>query len=286
MPKTARCAPAALQWAVERAALPGRRLSHASAHRRRPAAAAVSWRRNTAPTASWSLTLTATDSGGRAASVSRDIRPRLVSVTLRTEPPGLPVVFGESRRLSPATFAAVVGSHMNVATLSPQHSLTFTGWASGRAQQHALTIGATDVVDTARFSPPAGVSYLSDLAWTSATNGAGPIERDRSHGDAAAGDGPPLTLRGVTYAKGLGVLAPSDLRVRLNGACTTFAATLGIDDDVQGGGSVFAGVLVDGRLAYVSGPMNGVTARQRDHGRSHRRRRTARWWSWTAATAT
>lgn len=206
------------------------------------------------------LTLTATDSGGRTASVSRDIRPRLVAVTLRTEPPGLPVVFGESRRLSPATFAAVVGSHMNVATLSPQHSLTFTGWASGRAQQYTLTIGATDVVDTARFLPPAGVSYLSDLAWTSATNGAGPIERDRSHGDAAPGDGPPLTLRGATYAKGLGVLAPSDLRVRLNGTCTTFAATLGIDDDVQGGGSVFAGVFVDGRLTYVSGPMNGVTA--------------------------
>lgn len=203
------------------------------------------------------LTLTATDSGGRTSSVSREIRPRLVSVTLRTEPPGLPVIFGESRRLSPATFAAVVGSHINVATLSPQHSLTFTGWTSGRPEQHVLTIAATDVVDTARFSPPPNVHYVSDLSWTSATNGAGPIERDRSHGDAASGDGPPLTLRGVTYAKGLGVLAPSGLRIALGGACTAFSARVGLDDDVQGGGSVIAGVLVDGRVAWVSGRMGG-----------------------------
>ena len=206
------------------------------------------------------VTLTATDSGGRTAAVSRDIRPRLVSVTLRTEPPGLPVVFGESRALAPATFAAVVGSHMTVATLSPQHSLTFTGWASGRAQQHAITIGTADHVDTARFVPPAGVSYVSDLVWASSVNGAGPVERDRSHGDVAAGDGPPLTLRGVTYAKGLGVLADADVRVSLGGACSAFAATLGIDDDVQGGGSAFAGVFVDGRLAWVSPLLTGVSA--------------------------
>lgn len=204
------------------------------------------------------LTLTATDSGGRTAAISREIRPRLVSVTLRTEPPGLPVIFGESRALSPATFAAVVGSHVTIATLSPQHSLTFTSWASGRAQQHALTIGAANHVDTARFVPPAGVSYLSDLQWTSATNGAGPVERDRSHGETAPGDGPPITLRGVTYAKGLGVLADADVRIGLGGACSLFAATLGIDDDVQGGGSALAGVFVDGRLAWVSPLLTGV----------------------------
>ncbi len=206
------------------------------------------------------LALTATDSGGRSATVSVDVHPRLVSVTLASDPPGLPVVFGEMRRLAPATFQAVVGSHMNVATLSPQHSLTFAAWTSGRAQQHLLVIGTTDIADTARFVAPQGVSYLSDLSWAWAANGAGPVERDRSHGDSAPGDGPPITLGGVTYAKGLGVLASSDVRVRVNGACTAFAATLGIDDDVQGGGSIVAGVLVDGRIAFVSGLMTGVTA--------------------------
>ncbi len=205
------------------------------------------------------ITLTATDGGGRTASVSREVRPRLVTVTLRTDPPGLPVIFGESRRLSPATFAAVVGSHLNVATLTPQHSLAFTGWSSGRPAQYVLAVGAVDVEDMATFRPAAGVHYVSDLAWTSAVNGAGPVERDRSHGDSGAGDGGPLTLRGVTYAKGLGVLAVSDVRMALGGACTTFASVLGIDDDVQGGGSVFAGVFVDGRLAWVSPLLTGVS---------------------------
>lgn len=204
------------------------------------------------------VTLTATDSGGRSASVSREVRPRLVSVTLRTKPPGLPVIFGELRRLAPATFDAVVGSQVNVAILTPQQSLSFTGWVSGRAAQHVLTIGDRDTTDTARFAPAPGVHYVSDLQWRSATNGAGPVERDRSHGGAAAGDGPPITLGGVAYAKGLGVLASSDIRVALGGACTAFAARVGIDDDVQGGGSVVAGVLVDGRLAWVSGRLSGV----------------------------
>ncbi len=205
-------------------------------------------------------TLTATDGGGRSASVSREIHPRLISVTLRTEPPGLPVIFGESRRLSPAAFEAVVGSRINVAILTPQQSLAFTGWASGRAAQHVLTIGDDDITDTARFAPAPGVHYLSDLQWASASNGAGPVERDRSHGGAAAGDGPPITLGGVTYAKGLGVLAGSDIRVALGGSCTAFAARVGIDDDVQGGGSVVAGVLVDGRPVWVSGRMSGIMA--------------------------
>lgn len=205
------------------------------------------------------VTLTASDSGGRAASVSIDLHPRLVTVTLLSEPPGVQVVFGETRALTPAIFQAVVGSHMTVATLSPQQSLSFTGWASGAAQQHALLVGDANSVDTARFAPSAGVSYVSDLAWTLSDNGAGPVERDRSHGDAAGGDGSPLTVRGVTYAKGLGVRAPADLRVRLNGACTSFAATLAIDDGVQGGGTVVAGVVVDGRIAFQSALIDGVT---------------------------
>ncbi|MEP7118794.1 MAG: NPCBM/NEW2 domain-containing protein, partial [Acidobacteriota bacterium] len=203
--------------------------------------------------------LTATDSGGRAATVTREVRPRLVAVTLHTSPPGLPVVFGEDRALSPATFSAVSGSHMTVATLSPQYSLSFVSWDSGAEQEHGLVIGDVDVVDTARFTTAAGVSFLSDLAWSSATSGAGPVKRDRNH-SGSAGDGPPITLRGATYAKGLGVLATSDIRFRLNGACSSFASTVGIDDDVQGGGTVIAGVFVDDRLVFQTGLIDGGAA--------------------------
>ena len=51
------------------------------------------------------------------------------------------------------------------------------------------------------------VTYLSDLTPTSAANGWGPYEKDMSNGEQAAGDGGPLTIRGVVYAKGLGVHA-------------------------------------------------------------------------------
>ena len=166
------------------------------------------------------VTLTATDSHGLTGSTSLDVHPELASITILSDPPGLQVIFGETRRLTPATFDAVVGSQMSVATTSPQHSLAFARWSSGAPRLHTITVGSADATYTASFSPPPGVSYLSDLTWTSAVNGAGPVERDRSAGAAAAGDGGPLTIRGITYAKGLGVRAPADLRFHLNGACT------------------------------------------------------------------
>ena len=55
--------------------------------------------------------------------------------------------------------------------------------------------------------PPAGTDAVSDLPFLSATNGWGPVERDTSIGEQAAGDGHPITIDGVTYAKGLGTNA-------------------------------------------------------------------------------
>ncbi|MFJ8045702.1 sulfatase-like hydrolase/transferase [Kitasatospora sp. NPDC096147] len=80
--------------------------------------------------------------------------------------------------------------------------------------------------------PPAPTSdaYLSDLAWISAANGWGPVERDASNGKNAAGDGPPIAFGGTAYAKGLGVHAPSDIAYHLGGAAVRFTALVGIDD--------------------------------------------------------
>jgi alpha-galactosidase len=62
------------------------------------------------------------------------------------------------------------------------------------------------------FIPPvsgqtATTSYLGDIAWTSATNDYGPVERNGSNGEDLAGDGATITLNGATYTKGLGVHA-------------------------------------------------------------------------------
>ena len=90
----------------------------------------------------------------------------------------------------------------------------------------------------APVAAPSGSPYLSDLSWTYADNGWGPVEKDMSNGERAAGDGHTITLNGVTYAKGLGTHAPADVRYYLGGACTTFTADVGIDDEVRPNGSV------------------------------------------------
>ncbi|HKQ70871.1 MAG TPA: M4 family metallopeptidase, partial [Polyangiaceae bacterium] len=76
------------------------------------------------------------------------------------------------------------------------------------------------------------IVYVSDLSWKSATNGFGPVERDRSNGQAAAGDGKVLTLGGTTYSKGLGVHGASDVRFDLAGKYARFLASVGVDDEV------------------------------------------------------
>jgi LmbE family N-acetylglucosaminyl deacetylase len=108
---------------------------------------------------------------------------------------------------------------------------------------------------------PSGSSYLSDLTWTSMTNGWGPVERDLSNGEKAQGDGHTITLNGVTFAKGLGGHAASDVRYAIGG-CTRFQASVGVDDEVGPNGSVVFQVYLDGVKAYDSGLMlgNSLTA--------------------------
>jgi uncharacterized delta-60 repeat protein len=103
-------------------------------------------------------------------------------------------------------------------------------------------------------------TYLSDLSPTSATNGYGPYEKDMSNGEDGAGDGHTLTLNGVTYARGLGVHANSNLTFNLAGAYSSFTSDIGIDDevDVNGSvGSVVFQVYADGNKIYDSGLMTG-----------------------------
>ena len=73
-------------------------------------------------------------------------------------------------------------------------------------------------------------TYLSDLSTTVAVNGFGPFERNRANGGSAANDGPALKIRGVTYAKGLGVNAYSELEFPIPSGATSFRASIGVDD--------------------------------------------------------
>jgi alpha-galactosidase len=129
--------------------------------------------------------------------------------------------------------------------------------------QLTLTVAPHDVralrIVGAEPPLPRGNPYLSDLPWTYAANGWGPVERDQELGDDQALDGPPLTLGGERYSKGLGTNSPSLVRYRLGRACQSFSADIGIDDVTGDKGSVVFQVWADGEKLFDSGIVLGTT---------------------------
>jgi GH18 family chitinase len=99
-------------------------------------------------------------------------------------------------------------------------------------------------------------SNISDLTWTSATTGWGSVQKNKS----VAGN--VLTLNGVTYANGIGTHANSQITYPISGACTTFQADIGVDDEVGANGSVVFQVVGDGVTLYQSGVLTGPGAAQ------------------------
>jgi hypothetical protein len=112
------------------------------------------------------------------------------------------------------------------------------------------------------YPMPIVTTYLSDLTWTAMTNGWGPVEKDKSNGEQASGDGRTITLAGVPYNKGLGVHANSSITYALNGNYTTFLADIGVDDEVGNAGSVIFQVYLDNVLSFTSSTLTGSSATQ------------------------
>ena len=104
---------------------------------------------------------------------------------------------------------------------------------------------------------PRGQVDVSALDFLSAQNGWGPVERDRSNGEASGGDGGPIRIGGQAYAKGLGVHPESVVEVYLGKRCTTFTADAGVDDEVGGDGSVVFEVYADGARRWTSTKLTG-----------------------------
>lgn len=101
---------------------------------------------------------------------------------------------------------------------------------------------------------------VSSLPLQRADNGWGPVERDRSNGEAAAGDGGVLTVAGATSPVGLGVHAASEVEVRVGGACTRLTGSVGVDAESGTRGSVVATVLADGVARWTSPTLRGGAA--------------------------
>jgi alpha-glucosidase len=110
---------------------------------------------------------------------------------------------------------------------------------------------------------PTGKAYVSDLPFLSESNGWGPVERDRSNGETGAGDGRTLSIRGQTYAKGIGTHAPSEVTVWLGAGCREFQADVGIDDEVTSSGSATFQVVGDGRSLADTGVIRSADGSRR-----------------------
>jgi hypothetical protein len=103
---------------------------------------------------------------------------------------------------------------------------------------------------------PKGLVYISDLPFVSETNGFGALERDANL------SGGPISIDGVTFAKGLGTNAVSSVVVDIPAGYTTFSSYVGVDDTAGGKGSVTFSVLADGTQVASTGVMRGAQPAQ------------------------
>jgi beta-galactosidase GanA len=160
------------------------------------------------------------------------------------------------RRIAPggsATFSWSVTAPADPAKVS-----AFKATAQLTQDHRGAAVTDERIVGSIPAPPPAGADQVSDLTFLSATNGWGPVERDQSVGNTAAGDGTPITLGGTVYAKGLGTNSPSDVQIYLAGRCSEFTATVGVDHGDPG--TVTFSVLLDGKVLTTTPVLNGKSA--------------------------
>jgi hypothetical protein len=190
------------------------------------------------------------DAGGPATNVSASLQ----APAGWTVSPSDPIVVPSLQPGATQTLQWLVTVPMDVATANYQLAAAATYVQDG-AQG---STGATLSVTVRRT----GDLWVSDLPFVSATNGYGPVERDMNVGGTGPGDGGPIAIRGVTYAKGLGTNAISSVVIDLGGTCTSFTSDVGIDDSGGGKGTVTFTVLADGNVVASTGAMTGTQAAQ------------------------
>ncbi|UQN06258.1 NPCBM/NEW2 domain-containing protein [Deinococcus sp. QL22] len=160
------------------------------------------------------------------------------------------------------TRSLLVGSALTLALTAcgqPPSSVAADPYAGGVSYPWAYTTSPNQLTPLSLTAGENNLYYEPILA---AHNAWGPIEIDRSNGEQQAGDGKTLTLNGVTFDRGFGTHAGSEMRFGLKGTdatCTRFTSQIGLDDEVGSKGSVVFQVYLDGQKAYDSGTMTGAS---------------------------
>jgi alpha-galactosidase len=190
------------------------------------------------------------------------------TVTTTTNNDGvLPGLFASVKLTGPDGWTVKATAPTFYPVLPPGHDLqtrwsvtTPTGTPPGSYPLHVSTTYEPskstvdyDLVVSVAAPLPAGATQLGDDPWLSADNGYGPVERNTSNGESKAGDGHPITIGSVTYAKGLGANAPSTVTYYLAGHCSAVDTVVGLDDEKTGAGSVSFQIWADAKLVADSG---------------------------------
>ncbi|UDQ98771.1 NPCBM/NEW2 domain-containing protein [Lentisphaerota bacterium WC36G] len=102
--------------------------------------------------------------------------------------------------------------------------------------------------------------YISDIKLDSGINGWGPIGQDQTVGGDDIWDGQKMRMDPKSYDRGLGVHAPSLVKIKLDSKYSRFYAEVGIDEEVGAHGKVRFKVFTDGTKVFDSGAMEPWTS--------------------------
>jgi glucose/arabinose dehydrogenase len=218
----------------------------------------------TAPSVWYRIHLKVTDSAGLVTETFRDVFPAKSDFTVLTNFGSGSILVDGQPKPSGTTATGVVSLQRTleaplVQTSTNGELATFVKWLDGETSNtRTISLPESDVAYIALYANASNsLTFLSDLvpANSPPPNGFGPYELDSSNGESADGDGNPQTIEGVTYLKGLGVHANSDVHYNLGGSFERFISDIGLDDEKAANGSVTFQVLGDGALLFDSGVM-------------------------------
>jgi glucose/arabinose dehydrogenase len=104
--------------------------------------------------------LTVRDSAGLTHTTTRDILPRVTTLSLRTNPAGLQVTLDGTPVTTPADIASVVGMTRQLGVVSPQTSggtsYSFSSWSDGGAATHEINTPSANTTYTATYTASTG----------------------------------------------------------------------------------------------------------------------------------
>ncbi|MBP2331193.1 glucose/arabinose dehydrogenase [Kibdelosporangium banguiense] len=145
------------------------------------------------------LRLTATDSTGATTTASRRLDPKVSTLTIETNPPGLTATVSGKSGATPFTIQGIHGSRLTLSSAQTQavgpNIYEFQNWSDGGARVHDIFVGATDTVYRANFARVSG-GDPSLVAAYSFDDGGGSTLTDRT------GRGHTGVLSGATWTTG------------------------------------------------------------------------------------